>query len=167
MEPSVSVVAPIEIMVWSPDHSLCVPELDHEAQFGYQLINNFHAAMLEGKGAELMVRDFLTYHRFGLDFRDHVDELMTLVDYRERREHLEEHHEIHRKFMEFAHRIERGETTLSIEFSLFLTHWVEKHITNADHRLARHLRLREGAAAVRRMFTKSRHQRTWRWKPCR
>jgi hypothetical protein len=54
----VSVVVPIELMVWKPEYSMHIPELDQKARYGYEAINEFHCAMLAGKGKETFLKVF-------------------------------------------------------------------------------------------------------------
>ncbi len=86
---------------------------------------------------------------------------MDAIDYPCRREHRQEHEVIRRKVMKLAKRLERGETTMTIEFSLFLSEVVERHVKLSDHRFAESLSLYESALAVRGQFAKHRRGALW------
>jgi hypothetical protein len=52
----VSLIIPIDILVWKPEYSMYVPELDQKTRLGYQAVNDFHRAMLAGRGRKLSSR---------------------------------------------------------------------------------------------------------------
>jgi hemerythrin len=87
---------------------------------------------------------------------------MTAIDYPDRRQHLLEHEELRRKIAQFFKRFKRGEIAMTIEFSLFLSDSVGKHIRTSDRQFAEYLRKHENEAAVRSQFIKHLPKGLWR-----
>jgi hypothetical protein len=55
---------------------------------------------------------------------------------------------------EFFQRYQRGQTTMTIEFSLYLSECVGSHIRTSDRQLTEYLHEHENGAAIRGQFVK-------------
>lgn len=136
---------PVKIIEWAPEYSVHVEEIDREHQKWFDMLNRLHAAMLEGRGQEqlrVLMADMTWY---ALEHIAHEEALMASTHYPDYRTHVRQHEALRSRSQEFAERVERGETTVTIEVTVFLTAWIKQHILTSDLRLAEHLQKRRGA----------------------
>ena len=66
-----SFIIPIEILVWKPEYSIYLPDLDQKTRRAYQIVNDFHGAMLAGKGKETLIKVLPVHALFGPDYTNH------------------------------------------------------------------------------------------------
>jgi hemerythrin-like metal-binding protein len=106
--------------------------------------------MLAGKWAEVVeallaeTTEYVSYH-FG-----HEEQLMAAADYPELRAHVGQHDGLRRQAREFRERFERGEATITIELTLFLSAWLKQHTMTTDRQLGRYLSARRTEPRVSR-----------------
>jgi len=127
------------LLEWTPEHSVHVPEIDREHQAFFGLLNRLHRAMLDGKGKEILKPLLAEVIEYASCHFAHEKELMTAVRYPELREHVREHDELRRTAQAFQERYERGEVTMTIELTVFLSEWIKRHVMTTDLRLGEFL----------------------------
>jgi hemerythrin len=145
----------VKILEWTPEYAVQVAEIDREHQVWFDVVNRLHAAMLAGKGVEILGVLLAETTRYTSDHFAHEEQLMAAVDYPELRAHVQQHDGLRRQAREFRKRFERGEVTMTIELTLFLSAWIKQHTMTTDRQLGRYLSTcRRGAArngSVRRL----------------
>jgi hemerythrin-like metal-binding protein len=130
---------PVTIIEWTAELTVHVPEIDREHRIWFATVNRLHQAMLAGKGKDVLKPLLAEAGQYTLVHFAHEEKLMAGAHYLGIREHVEQHDVLRKKVAGFAARFARGETTLTIELTLFLSAWLKDHIMTTDIRLGEHL----------------------------
>ncbi len=123
---------------WTPDYAVGVPQIDQEHQRLFQMAEEMHQAMLEGKG-EAILEDLLsrlvkyTIHHFA-----HEERLMERIGYPDYRQHQIEHAELCSKVRRMQDRSDL-ETIPPGEILRFLGDWLKYHTTTSDRRIGAYM----------------------------
>lgn len=144
---------PVKILEWTAEYSVHVPEIDREHQAWFTVINRLHEAMLAGAGSRILATLLADMMQYTLLHFASEEKLMAAIHYAGRRAHLRQHDGLRRRAKAFAERFERGEATLTIELTLFLSEWIKHHTLTTDRQLGdaiMRLRLAEKGAELHR-----------------
>ncbi len=132
------------ILKWSPKYTVRIAQIDREHEGWFLLINQLHGAMLAGEGTRVvnaLVGEITQYTAVHLA---HEEAIMLESRYPDARQHIESHNEFRQRVASFEDRLMRGETTLTIELTLFMAEWIKQHIRTVDRRLGDYLRQSDG-----------------------
>lgn len=132
----------VKIVEWTPEYSVHVGEIDREHQSLFSAVDRLHQAMLSGKGTEVLEPllselSNYTYYHFARE-----ESLMARVQYPDAVAHVQQHEALRRKVTAFVERFTRGEATMTIELTIFLTEWLKQHITTTDRKLGAYIGMR-------------------------
>ena len=64
---------------------------------------------------------------------------MAASHYPGRQAHIQQHDALHRRAKTLIERFDRGEVTMTIELTLFLSEWIRKHTMTTDRRFGEYL----------------------------
>ncbi len=121
---------------WNPKYSVGVAQLDREHQQLFALINELHAAMIQGKGREVVgrtVTGLMTY--VATHFRSE-ERMLEAARYAELAAHQAEHRAFAAKCANMHERIQAGDLALTIELLNLLKNWLTAHIQQNDQKYA-------------------------------
>jgi hemerythrin len=141
-----------KIFEWTPEYSVHDNEIDREHQAWLDGVNRLHQAMLAGKGTEIvgtLLEEMMQYTSYHFA---HEARLMAAIQYPEIRAHVQQHNELRRKVGALVERFGRGEATITIELTLFLSEWIKQHILTSDRRLGEYL-ITSGRATTKKMYS--------------
>ncbi len=120
------------LLEWSSGLDVGVTDWSRQHQRLVALINELHAAMLEGKGSQAIrhvlkeMGDCTIYHVQA------EERLMALKNYPGLPAHHAEHEAFVAKVKDLTVRFEQGTLALSVETLNFLKHWLVHHIQGTD-----------------------------------
>ena len=120
------------LLEWSSGLDVGVTDFNKQHQRLVALINELHAAMLDGKGAQAIghvpkeMGDYTVYH-FQAEER-----LMAAKNYPGLAAHRAEHEAFVAKVKDLTVRFEQGTLALSVETLNFLKDWLIHHIQRTD-----------------------------------
>jgi hemerythrin len=69
--------APSQILEWTSEYSVHVPEIDRDHQFQFGLVNRLHEAMLAGRGAETLGTLLAELTKFTMSHFANEEKIMT------------------------------------------------------------------------------------------
>lgn len=122
----------MSLLAWDRRYSVGVKILDDQHRILIGILNDFHEAMIFGRG-ESAAGPLL------LRLRDHVREhfpteerLMESAQFPHLGEHREQHRKLSEKVDEFAARHERGDHGMYISLLQFLREWQKCHLLQHD-----------------------------------
>jgi len=127
--------AAVQMLEWTPEFALHVPEIDRDHQFEFGLVNRLHEAMLAGQGTDILGTILAELTNFTRKHFADEEKIMADLRYPEMRAHVQQHDQIRRRVAEVEARFDRGETAITIELMLFLTDWLRNHTMVTDRRL--------------------------------
>ena len=123
------------IFPWMDKYSVHVDSIDVQHQKLVELLNDLTFAMSSGKGNLVLesilneLIDYTVYH-FGEE-----EKYFSQINYPQAEGHLEEHHKLIEKVMQFKTDFEAKKAGLSIELMRFLKEWLINHINGTDKQL--------------------------------
>ena len=129
----------VKILERTAEYTVHVPEIDREHQHWFDVVNRLHAAMLAGEGVKSLAALLVETTRYTIHHFAHEEELMGSKRYPGFKAHIQQHEALRRKARGFVERFEHGETTMTIEFTLFLSEWIRGHVMSSDRRLGEYL----------------------------
>jgi len=121
------------LLTWNNKYSVGVKALDSQHTVLFNILNDLHAAMMNGKAQALtgpLLRKLVDYTRTHFSAEE---AMLTTARY----PGLADHHKLHDGLMkqveDYAARFERGEITLNLHLLNFLRDWLTNHIQKVDH----------------------------------
>ncbi len=120
------------LVVWSPKLSVGVKAIDEQHTVLFDSINELHAAMMKGQ-ARAIIGELLC--RLLLYTRNHFSDeerMMESAGYPDLAQHRIQHRTLTKKVEEYIVRFQKGDITLSLDLSGFLSDWLKTHIQSVD-----------------------------------
>lgn len=119
-------------LTWEKKYSVGVQSLDQQHTAMFDIINDLHTAMMQGKAQNVtapLLRKLVDYTRnhFAAE-----EALLRAKAYPGLAEHRLLHVDLVKQVEDFVHRSERGDITLSIDLMNFLRGWLTNHILKVD-----------------------------------
>jgi hemerythrin-like metal-binding protein len=134
----------VGLVVWLPEYSLDVPEIDDQHRKLIEIIRSFQEAMLEGRASSSLteilrkLRIYAEVH-FALEER-----LMEEAGYPGLAAHRTAHEELTEQVGIYQDRFQSGQAIPSVEMMLFMRDWLTSHILAMDKKMGPHLRRARG-----------------------
>lgn len=121
------------LMAWNSSYSVGVLTLDSQHTILFDILNELHEAMMEGKASSLtgpILRKLVTYTRehFAAE-----EGLLAKSQYPGLEGHKLLHRDLIKQVEDYSERFERGEITLNLHLLNFLRDWLTNHIMKVDH----------------------------------
>jgi len=122
----------LTLMAWNSSYSVGVLTLDSQHTILFDILNELHDAMMEGKASNLtgpILRKLVTYTRehFAAE-----EGLLTKSQYPGLEAHKLLHRDLIKQVEDYSERFERGEITLNLHLLNFLRDWLTNHIMKVD-----------------------------------
>jgi len=130
----------MSIFQWKEEFSVDHAEIDTQHKRLFQLADELHRAMTEGKGGAAVGQTLTnlveyTKHHFACEER-----LMQLHDYPEYAEHKAFHDDLTARVLEFQRGFQAGRSVVTIELFQFLKDWLSHHIGDTDRKVSVYLK---------------------------
>ena len=123
---------------WSHELSVGIEEIDGQHQVLVELLNEIHAAIQQGRTAEV-TQDILD--RLDEYARIHFaveESLMRVLHYPEYEAHKQEHDRLMTQLNELRQKWQAGKGTVGFELAQLLKEWLVRHILDIDKRYTAH-----------------------------
>jgi hemerythrin len=124
---------------WKDAYSVGIPRIDTQHKGLVRLINDLHAAMLEGRAKQALshiVDELVDYTIQHFAFEE---SMMRQLGYSALREHQQLHQKLTSQVYELRDKFRAGKITVTIETMHFLKSWLSGHILSADMAYSREL----------------------------
>jgi len=119
-------------LTWEKKYSVGVQSLDQQHTALFDIINDLHTAMMQGKAQNVtapLLRKLADYTRYHFAAEE---ALLMAKAYPGLAEHRLLHVDLVKQVEDFVHRSERGDITLSVDLMNFLRNWLTDHILKVD-----------------------------------
>jgi hemerythrin-like metal-binding protein len=120
------------LMKWISDYSVEVDSIDREHQILFDMINNLHDAMMQGKGARLaptILKNLVQYTR---EHFSREEGLMIQAHYPDLIHHQAEHDKLTAEVVKLVQDMEVSKAPVSMKLLDFLRDWLQTHILGMD-----------------------------------
>ena len=120
------------LIMWGPQLSVKVKEIDEQHQKLVALVNTLHDAMKEGRGKDVMKKvlgeltDYTVYH-FTAE-----EKLFQKYAYPKYPDQKREHDKLTAQVLELKKKADSGASVITMEVMNFLKDWLSSHIMGAD-----------------------------------
>jgi hemerythrin-like metal-binding protein len=125
---------------WKDSYSVHIPRIDTQHRGLVALINDLHAAMLEGRAKEAMagiVDELVDYTVQHFAFEE---SMLRQHGYSGLAEHQQIHEKLRSQVFELRDKFRAGKISVTIETMHFLKNWLSDHILSEDMAYARELK---------------------------
>lgn len=130
----------VDIAVWSHQFETGFDELDEQFKGLFQIINNLHYAVMDGRGKELVAEtlDHLAYY---VDTHLSSEEAwMQKMAYPDFWQHKQYHDQFRHDTQLLIEGFKEKKLVLSITVSQFLFKWLQSHTRNDDMKMIHYVR---------------------------
>ena len=117
---------------WSDEYSVSIKEIDEQHKKLFDLLNELHSAMKEGKGKSILgkvIKELISYTEFHFSSEEI---LLKNCKYPHFAQHKLKHDEFTKKVKEYEQKYTDGSVILSQEIVQFLKDWLVNHIKESD-----------------------------------
>src|ERR1035437_6651732 len=135
----VMTTATAAVFPWRDEYSVRIPEIDSQHKVLIRLINDLHAAMLQGKGKDALsaiVNELVRYTESHFAFEE---SLLQKRNYSGLAAHRQVHRDLTRQVYELREKVQAGKLTITMEVMTFLKDWLANHILSQDQAYAREI----------------------------
>jgi hemerythrin len=137
----------MSLFVWNQSYSVGHAEIDEQHKQLFQMADDLHAAMLEGRGKEALSGLFtrlITYtrHHFSCEER-----IMRENAYPGYVQHHMEHEKLTQQVLDLQKKVASGKATVTMEIMQFLSDWLRNHIQVNDQKVSAYIKKRPGVLA--------------------
>ena len=129
----------MSIIAWCDNFSVNIKDIDDQHKCLIDLINQLHDAMQEGQGRGILERVLVELIWYVQIHFSTEEKYMQNNDYPGYLDHKFEHDNLIEKVTELKKQYENGNRGLTIEVSMFLNNWLQKHILGSDKAFAPYL----------------------------
>lgn len=128
------------IFNWQDEYNVNIKEIDDQHRELVAMINELYGAMVKRRPQETL-GEILNKLSGYCDIHFSTEEtLMQTHGYPYFQEHKDIHNKVRAKVKELRDGFNSGKTSLTIEVSMFLKDWLDKHIIGTDQKYAAFLR---------------------------
>lgn len=128
-------------VTWSERYSVGVASIDTEHQKLIGMVNDLHAAMMQGKGKEVLGKIFDGLAAYTVSHFTREESLMRVHSYPGLERHKAEHDKLIAKVKELQAGYKSGQAAISMDVMAFLQHWLVDHIVGVDKAYSAHLKV--------------------------
>ncbi|MEW6536204.1 MAG: bacteriohemerythrin [Candidatus Auribacterota bacterium] len=126
----------MELIQWSDDLSVNIPELDDQHKRLIALINELNEAIQAGNDKGMLGKLFKSLAFYIFSHFNTEEQYFDKYGYPDKAAHKEEHLNFIDTIMDFKDQFEKGNALLSADMMQFLTDWVHGHISETDQKYA-------------------------------
>lgn len=124
---------------WKDSLSVSIVEVDDQHRKLIDIINELHAAMMEGKGKEILGKVFDDLISYTVYHFSTEEKFMDQYKYTSMAEHKVEHRKLTEQVLDLQKRYKEGKFHISIETLSFLRDWLTSHIKDTDKKFGTYL----------------------------
>jgi hemerythrin-like metal-binding protein len=117
---------------WKDNMSVGNPMIDRDHKMLIQYLNEMHAAMMAGKGKDLVGAILSKLVQYTKDHFGREEIVWRAGHYADLENHQKEHRDLLQTVGDFKAKYEKGMLTLSVDVMNFLRDWLTNHILKSD-----------------------------------
>jgi len=126
----------MSLMKWSSELSVNISEIDNQHKKLVDLINALHAAMISGKGKDVLEAIFSELIEYTKTHFSFEENLMGRHNYSDITSHKLAHKQLTEKVLGFYNDYKTGKIGLPVLIFSFLKDWLITHIAGTDKKYA-------------------------------
>ncbi|HUK23782.1 MAG TPA: bacteriohemerythrin [Terriglobales bacterium] len=135
------------LMSWENRYSVHLPNIDAQHKKLFDLINQLHDAMGQGRANEVMGKILTELVAYTKTHFQAEEALLKSKNYPDLAAHQQQHRKFTDQVMQFEKDFSEGRATISIKMMNFLRDWLTQHILQTDQRYSAFLQAKGQAAS--------------------
>ena len=128
-------------LTWDNRYSVGIPAIDKQHNTLFDMVNDLHAAMMEGKAQSVTGPLLLRLANYTKTHFAAEESLMAAKNYPGLESHRAVHRDLIRQVDELLARSKRGDLSVNIDLMNFLRGWLTEHIQKMDRNYAPYLKV--------------------------
>ncbi len=124
------------LLAWDKRLSVGLPSVDTQHKLLIEALNELHSGVMRGEPRNVTGLSLRTLLVYAHNHHASEEALMAKVDYPDLRQHQALHRELQQVLEAHLARLERGESSISLEFLLFVRDWFTNHFQKMDRAYA-------------------------------
>lgn len=120
------------LVTWTPKMSVGIAKIDKEHQGLFDIMNQLHEGMLQGRGKDLMGKSLDSLNEFGRVHFGDEEALLRLHHFPGLADHQKLHEVFRQRMADLNSQFKAGTAGLAIGTLDFLREWLTKHILGVD-----------------------------------
>lgn len=128
-----------QIFPWREEYSVRIPQIDRQHRQLVGMINDLHAAMLDGEGNAALGRILDELAHYAESHFSYEEALLQQRGYPALTAHREEHRTLTRQMLALREQFRSGKLLITMHVMQFLKEWLANHILTRDMQYARQL----------------------------
>ncbi len=128
-----------QIFPWREAYSVHIPQIDGQHQQLVGLINELHAAMLQGEGNKALGHILNELVRYAESHFSYEETMLKQRGYPNLAAHSAEHQKLTAQVRDLQEQFRAGKLLLTMQVMQFLKEWLANHILTRDMQYAREL----------------------------
>ena len=127
------------ILIWKPDYSVGIKEIDEQHMTIIVLINELYDGLKNGRGKQIVVPVLNELAKYTSYHFDYEEELLDKYEYPEKELHKRQHQDLVARILAYKSSYENDVSVFTIEIMNFLKSWFVNHIAESDKRYTSYL----------------------------
>jgi hemerythrin-like metal-binding protein len=127
------------LISWTPQLSVGIDSIDSQHKRLIDLINELHAAMMSGKGADVLSKTLDGLASYTATHFSYEENLMRQTGFSGFTAHCAEHAKLIDSVRKLQQERRSGKTAISLDVMKFLRQWLRDHIAGMDRAYTQHL----------------------------
>lgn len=128
---------------WKNEYITGNSKVDEQHRHLFEIINNLHAAMLEGHAQEIIKNTVDQLLKYTIEHFTMEELLMVYHHYPNYADHKKRHTELTTKIKGISAKLTEKNQSINLELLNFLNEWLAHHIKGEDQKLVKFLRDKE------------------------
>lgn len=120
------------LVTWTPKMSVGVAKLDKQHQGLFDIMNQLHEGMLQGRGNDVLGQSLANLSQYTKTHFSEEETLLRMHAYARLAEHVKLHQGFREKLAELEANFKAGRVALAVPALDFLRDWLSKHILVVD-----------------------------------
>lgn len=128
------------LFTWNDSYSVSVQQFDDQHKVLFNLINDLHDAMTQGKGRDRIGQTLNTLISYTRGHFSAEEAALRKASYPNYAAHKKEHDALTTRVLEFENTFRAGTSNVTVELMGFLRDWLTDHILKNDKQYAPYLK---------------------------
>jgi hemerythrin len=120
------------LVLWNDSVSIKNVEIDNQHKILFNLLNDLHDAMTEGKGRQMVGDTLKGLFEYTKTHFIYEEQLMKKISSPKYAYHKSQHDQFVLKVMQLSKDFQEGKATITIEITSFVKDWLVNHIQGVD-----------------------------------
>jgi hemerythrin len=128
------------LFTWNDSYSVSVQQFDDQHKVLFNLVNDLHDAMAQGKGRDRIGQTLNTLISYTRGHFSAEETALRKAGYPQYEQHKKEHDAFTAKVLDFETTYKAGTSNVTVDLMGFLREWLSNHILKIDKQYASYLK---------------------------